>query len=467
MEDNSDTSLPISKLVVARATASTMGSGIDQPKNLITPRAALTTSSATSHKARTIVTSTSVFVTIETETITFHQDGSVTHSSSPVPTTLVTTTTTTTTTNTAASPTPEETTGSAASNGGTQGPKSGVIAGALGGTIFGLLLIAILAFCLFRRRRLERQAQFYSAPTRFPAHRGTNFVRGSDGRVNRPENIPLASLGKSKQTRGEQDETADGTGGDERAPGQMRIEVVPAAEGDRGPRLRTVRASPASAPAPAPHQGRVLVPAPMSPLSSPVPASYPLLAPPAPTRPLRNVSSSVYSKPSQEDVASKFSEDSHEAVNNGNSSGNTVWPAPLFASASAQAAPAAAAGAPGPSSSTTTPHPEFQDRGGPSQKPAYVEPPSQSRWSPSTPTSDGSDEGLTARLGQQVAQVGEKLADKWKETKEKGWKGLMLGGSAAGSKEEKRPSKEEKGKGKAERAEIVVDPVKRGAPGWI
>ncbi|EAA28666.1 hypothetical protein NCU07812 [Neurospora crassa OR74A] len=464
MEDNSDTSLPISKLVVARATASTMGSGIDQPKNFITPRAALTTSSATSHKARTVVTSTSVFVTIETETITFHQDGSVTHSSSPVPTTLVTTPTTTT--NTAASPTPEETTGSAASNGGTQGPKSGVIAGALGGTIFGLLLIAILAFCLFRRRRLERQARFYSAPTRFPAHRGTNFIRGSDGRVNRPENIPLASLGKSKQTRGEQDETADGTGGDERAPGQMRIEVVPAAEGDRGPRLRTVRVAPASASTPAPHQGRVLVPV-SSPLSSPVPASYPLLALPVPARPLRNVSSSVYSKPSQEDVASKFSEDSHEAVNNGNSSGNTVWPAPLFAAAPAQATPATAAGAPGPSSSTTTPHPEFQDRGGPSQKPAYVEPPSQSRWSPSTPTSDGSDEGLTARLGQQVAQVGEKLADKWKETKEKGWKGLMLGGSDAGLKEEKRPSKEEKGKGKAERAEIVVDPVSRGAPGWI
>ncbi|KAL0466110.1 hypothetical protein QR685DRAFT_600878 [Neurospora intermedia] len=456
MEDNSDTSLPISKLVVARATTSTMGSGNDQPKNLITPRAALTTSSATSRKAGAIVTSTSVFVTIETETITFHQDGSVTHSSSPVPTTLVTTTTIT---NTAASPTPEETTGSAASDGGTQGPKSGVIAGALAGTIIGLLLIGILAFCLFRRRRLERQARFYSAPTRFPAHRRTNFVHGRDGRVNRPENIPLASLGKSKQTRGEQDETADGTGGDERAPDQMRIEVVPAAEGDRGPRLRTVSVAPASAPAPTPHQGRVLVPPPVSPVS-PVPASYPLLAPPVPARPLRNVSSSVYSKPSQEDVASRFSEDSHEAVNNGNSSGSTVWPAPLFSVAPAQAAPATAAGAPGPSSSTTTPHPEFQDRGGPSRTPAYVEPPSQSRWSPSTPTSDGSGEGLTARFGHQVAQVGEKMADKWKETKEKGWKGLMLGASAAGSKEEK-------GKGKAERAEIVVDPVNRGAPGWI
>ncbi|KAK3350417.1 hypothetical protein B0H65DRAFT_87095 [Neurospora tetraspora] len=454
MEDNSDTSLPTSRVVVDRATASTMGSGSDQPKNLITPRAALTTSSATTHKTRAPVTSTSVFVTFETETITFHPGGSVAHSSSPVPTTLVTTTS-------AASPTPEETTGSAASKTGTGGSKAAAIGGAVGATIFGLLLIGLLAFCLFRRRRIERQANFYSTPTTITANGRSSTVRGSDGRFYRLENIPLASLGKSKQTRGEQDETAGA--GDERVPGQMLIEVVPAAEGDRGPRLRTVCVAPAPAPAPAPHQGRVLVPVP-SPVS-PVPASYPLLAPPAPARPLRNVSSSVYSKPSREDVASKFSEDSYEVVNNG--SGNTVWPAPLFASPApgqAQAAPAAAtAGNPGPSSSTTTPHPE--DRGGPSQMSTYVEPPSQSRWSPSTPTSDGSEEGLTSRLGQQVAQVGEKLADKWKETKQ-GWKGLLLG--AAGSKEEKKPSKEEKGKGKArDRAEIVVDPVNRGAPGWI
>ncbi|KAK1778676.1 hypothetical protein QBC45DRAFT_467191 [Copromyces sp. CBS 386.78] len=462
MEDNNDTSLPISNLAVAHATASAMGSGTDQPTKLITPRAALTSSSATTHKARAHVISTSVFVTFETETVTFHPGGSVAHSS-PVPTTLVTTTT--------ASPPAEETTGSPASQTGTQGPKSAVIGGAVGATLFGLfLLIGSLAFCLYRRRRLERLGHPYSTPTPFPAHGGAGTVRGSDGRFHRLENIPLQSLGKPNQTRAQQDQTAGG--GDERGSRQMGIEVVPAGPEDRGPRLRTVPVVPVPAPA---HHERVLVPVP-SPVS-PVPAPYPLLAPPAPTppRPLRNASSSVYSQPLQEDVASRFSVDSDEVVtndnnNNGNrndnsnsniSSSKTVWPAPLFSAGPAQAAPATGAdGEPGPSSSTTTPH--WEDRGGPSQMSMHVEPGPQSRWSPDTPSSDRSMEGLTGRLGQQVAQVSTKLAGAWKEKKEK--LGLLL---VAGSKEEKKPSKEEKGKGKAIDREIVVDPVNRGAPGWI
>ena len=181
------------------------------------------------------------------------------------------------------------------------------------------------------------------------------------------------------------------------------------------------------------------------------------------------------------DVASRFSEDSDDVVNNedndnSNSNGDrnknsaisssmTVWPAPLFASGSgpAQAAPAtggAAADEPDPSSSTTTPH--VDDRGSHSQSSTYVEPPSQSRWSPDNPSSHGSEAGLASRVGQQVAQVGAKLADTWKENKEK--LGSLLG---SGSKEEKKPTKEEKGKGKAVDREIVVDPVNRGAPGWI
>lgn len=167
-------------------------------------------------------------------------------------------------------------------------------------------------------------------------------------------------------------------------------------------------------------------------------------------------------------MRSKFSDDSDDAADsdngNGNDSRTAVWPAPLFSSRGpAQAAhPAAGGGAPVPLSSTTTSHPESADRGDPSQSPTYVEPPSQSRWSPDTPSSDGSNAGLTTRVQQQVAQVGAKLADTWKEKKEK--LGSLLG---SGSKEEKKSSRGDKGKGKIRDVEIVVDPVNRGARGWI
>ncbi|CCC13698.1 hypothetical protein SMACR_08201 [Sordaria macrospora] len=465
MEDNNDISLPTSNPAVARATASTMGSSTDQPKNQITPRAELTTSSANIHKARVHITFTSVFVTFETETVTFHPGGSVAPSSAG-PTTLVTTTT-------SASATPEETTGSAPSQTGTQGPKSAVIGGAVGATLFGLLLVfGTLGFCFYRRRRLEQLGHPYSRPTPFPVHGGAGTVHPRDGRFHRLENIPLQSLGKPNQTRTEQHQTAGG--GDERGPRQMQIEVVPAGPEDRGPRLRTVPVPLVLAPA---HQARPLVPMP-SPAWA-VPAPYPHLTHPvpAPPRSLRNASSSVYSVPSRVDVASGFSEDSDDGLNNednDNSNGNknsaisssiTVWPAPLFASGSgpAQAAPAtggAAADEPDSSSLTTTPHEE--DRRAPSQSSTHVEPPSQSRWSPDTPSSHGSEAGLASRVGHQVAQVGAKLANTWKENKEK--LGSLLG---SGSKEEKKPTKEEKGKGKAVDREIVVDPVNRGAPGWI
>lgn len=68
-------------------------------------------------------------------------------------------------------------------------------------------------------------------------------------------------------------------------------------------------------------------------------------------------------------------------------------------------------------------------------------------------------------MTQQVAQVGYKIADTWKEKKEK--LGSMFASGSGSEEEKKKPSKEEKGKGKAVDREIVVDPVNRGAPGWI
>ncbi|KAK3402484.1 hypothetical protein B0T20DRAFT_342699 [Sordaria brevicollis] len=489
MEDNSiDTSLLASNLAVGRGVASKRSPASKQSQTLITPRILLTIISPVTHKALPAARITSVFVTFETETVTFHPGGSVVRTTThpTVPTTLVTSGTSPISSApsesaTTSAPAPQQT--------GTQGPKGAVIGGAIGATLFGIFMIGVVIFCLARRRRRELRSTPYTGPSSLPARGGRTSTRSSNVGFDRLDNIQLERMTRHHQTTPDLHQVGLGARRDHpgsHSQGQMRrgheIEVVPAGEGDRGPRLRTVVWEPPAI-GPALRSGRSLLPpqrVPGEAAPAPAPAPYsslevprPAPAIPAPVRPVRDWSSSVYSVPSREDVRSKFSVDSDDAADNDNGKGDendndsrtTVWPRPLSSSGGPAevASPATEAGAPIPLSSTTTSHPEPEDRGGPSrQSSTYVEPPSQSRWSPDTPSSHGSEQGLTTKVQQQVAQVGAKLADTWKEKKEK--LGSLLG---SGSKEEKKPTREEKGKGKAKDVEIVVDPVNRGGPGWI